>query len=115
MQNETIIETILQTACLIVKEALKEQIQNEDDLHAIANNIANNIAIEIELEWGGQQAYIQKQSDFKKTQIYKEFTGMNYRELGRKYHFTERTIRNIIKHENMKKLESKQQKQGTLI
>lgn len=121
MQNDDIIDSIVHYTENLTVESLNDIIKDGGNFLLLAdetlqkdfaNKLARNVATAVSLEWAGQNAYIKKYSAFKEEQIYLEFTGNNIRELARKFHLAEMTIRRIVNTEHKKRTALKQ---GTLL
>lgn len=93
--QNNLLDSILETSERVAHEVLSGRLPLQQ-----ANELAAQISVDIVGEvrelWGGIPVYIPKNTPGIRAQIYDSYTGNNVRELARRYHFTERSIRRII-------------------
>lgn len=93
--HNNILDSILVTSETVAREVLSRCLsaQEADELSA---QISITLVGEVRELWGGSPVYIPKNTPGIRAKIYDSYTGNNVRELARRYHFTERSIRRII-------------------
>ncbi|SHJ74858.1 Mor transcription activator family protein [Dethiosulfatibacter aminovorans DSM 17477] len=77
---------------------------NSKDLNGVYKDIADNISMDVAVKFhenfGGLQITFPKHfysTEYVVNQIKNEFTGNNFRELAKKYNYSERWIRELIR------------------
>lgn len=102
--QDNILDSILATSERVALDRLSEcMATGEADAGELAAQIAVEIVGYVREQWGGSQIYIPKNTAGLRAQIYDTYTGNNIRELARRYHFTERSIRRIIAAERQRR------------
>lgn len=107
--EDNIISDIQMFAQNISDVVLADYIADPELRSDIARKIASDLTFQIEEEYAGQQVYVRTRSIRRKERIFSEFTGKNYKELAKKYHLTERSVRIIIENERKKRRTHPQQ------
>lgn len=81
-----------------------EKIVSLDQLYGDQRELAETVGLEayrkLVANYGGMSIYINKPEtvlrDLRNAEIYENFNGLNYRELAKKYHLSEKTVRGIV-------------------
>ncbi len=93
--HDNLLDSILETSERVAQAVLSERM-SDTQANELAAQISVDIVGEVRELWGGIPVYIPKNTPGIRAQIYESYTGNNVRELARRYHFTERSIRRII-------------------
>lgn len=100
--HDNLLDSILETSERVAQAVLSERM-SDTQANELAAQISVDIVGEVRELWGGIPVYIPKNTPGIRAQIYESYTGNNVRELARRYHFTERSIRRIIAAERQRR------------